>query len=662
MFNLENQFLDLVEKIKIDKEILSPSEFAEKYRYLTSDVSTIQGKFKYSLTPYTRELIDMLSPYSPAKVIGIMKGAQIGLTEGLIVNGICWIIANNPGNIMALSANEDLSREMIESRLDQGIRSCGIQHLIRPNTIRKRNNRTGDTSQSKEFAGGRLFAGSVQGIDKLGKQRSIKYGFFDDFESAPVADKDQGNIFELLQQRFSTASNSMKQYFISTPENKPSNIERVYLMGDQRKWHIPCPCCGEMIEIIWHQKNDNNESVGVFYETDQNGKLKPSSVGYVCQKCGGFFKETIKYEQNQHGIWIPTAEPERIGYYSYHIPALIAGPHCFGWTDYAEKWIDIFKGGNESKAKLRVFKNVVLGEPFEDKRKQASANQLMKNIRNYEVGTVPNALSKLDGNGEIILLTCSCDLNGTVDDARLDYEVVAHSESGSTYSIDQGSIGTYQPKLSKDDRELWSYDIKNQVNVWNEFMNKVILKNYPTDDNQEMRIFKTGIDTGYYSDFAYNFIDSNPQLLYGLKGDIEDKPLKANADIPMFKRAKERANLYILEVNKLKDQLDERMSLKWNEGTEQPNGFMNFPNPVGEKYKYETYFKHYEAEVKKLTTNDDGEVIGWLWQKKNTMSQNHFFDCAVYNRGLREIIFQNTCKGQGIKYPTWADFVRLVKN
>ena len=146
-----------------------------------------------------------------------------------------------------------------------------------------------------------------------------------------------------------------------------------------------------------------------------------------------------------------------------------------------------------------------------------------------------------------------------------------------------------------------------------------------------------------------------------MKGDIDDKPLKANADIPVFKRAKERANLYILEVNKLKDQLDERMSLKWTDGTEQPQGFMNFPNQTGEKYKYETYFKHFEAEVKKLTTNDDGEVVGWLWQKKNTMSQNHFFDCAVYNRGIREIVFQNTCKGQGIKYPTWADFVRLVR-
>ena len=144
----------------------------------------------------------------------------------------------------------------------------------------------------------------------------------------------------------------------------------------------------------------------------------------------------------------------------------------------------------------------------------------------------------------------------------------------------------------------------------------------PVDEAQEMKIFKTGIDTGYYSDFAYNFIDSNPSILYGLKGDIEDKPMKANADLPMFKRAKERANLYILEVNKLKDQLDDRMSLKWAEGTEQPQRFMNFPNPSTGKYMYETFFKHYEAEVKKLTTNDDGETIGWMWQKKSTMSQN----------------------------------------
>ena len=272
MNELANQLSDLFKSIPKARMELSPSQYAEKYRTLTSDVSTIIGKFKYDLTPYLREIVDTLSPYNLAKIIVVMKGAQIGFTEGVIVNGILWIIANNPGNIMALSANDELSKEMIESRLDQGISSCGITDLIRPNTIKKRNQRTGDTARYKEFAGGRLFAGGLNSINKLAKQRSIKYGMFDDYDSAPIADKDQGSLFELLQQRFSTAANSMKQYYISTPETKPSNIENIYLKGDQRKWKVPCPKCGVYIEILWYQKKDN-EKVGIVYDLSKSGKL-----------------------------------------------------------------------------------------------------------------------------------------------------------------------------------------------------------------------------------------------------------------------------------------------------------------------------------------------------------------------------------------------------
>jgi len=37
-------------------------------------------------------------------------------------------------------------------------------------------------------------------------------------------------------------------------------------------------------------------------------------------------------------------------------------------------------------------------------------------------------------------------MNGTEQDARMDYEVVAWSESGATYSIKHGSIGTFIPR------------------------------------------------------------------------------------------------------------------------------------------------------------------------------------------------------------------------
>lgn len=647
--SLNSQFRKIIESISIDASDILPSKYAEKNRTLSSDVSTIQGKFNYRITPYLREIIDTLSPYNPAKVVAVMKSAQIGFTEGVIVNGILWIIANHPGNIMALSANDDLSKEMVESRLDQGIASCGISHLIRPNTIRARNNRTGDTSKSKEFAGGRLFAGGLKSIDKLGKQRSIKYGFFDDWDAAPLSDKKQGSIFDLLQQRFATAANSMKQYYISTPETRPSNIENVYLKGDQRKWMLPCPRCGSYIELKWSQ---------IKYQKDKEGMLIPESVHYECQECTGTFREKYKYEMNLLGKWIPTAKPFRPGYYSYHISALTAAPHMYNWTHYVYQWLDIYKTGNESKSKLKVFTNLVLGEPWQEKIEQVKANILSRNTRSYRVGIVPTIKSQKDGSGSIILLTCSCDLNGTPDDARLDYEVVGWSETGSCYSIDAGSIGTYGTK--NDNRDVWSYKPESNNNVWTYFYDEIINKDYYTDNGESMRILRTAVDTGYLENYCFQFIDKHKEQVVGVKGTATDKYQKSGADIPLFKSARERPNLYILQVDLLKDRLSENIALRWENNHPQPAGFMNFPEPSDGKYTVRGYFAQYETEKKMLQENEDGETTGYKWVRKNSHAANHYFDCAVYNLAMKDIILFLMSKELNKKL-TWIEFVDIVK-
>lgn len=657
--NIKYQYKEILESIPINRMDLKPSEYAEKNIILDRSVSTLStGKFKYKLTPYLREIVDLLDPYHPAKLAAIMKGGQIGFTQGVLVNGIIWIIVNNPGNIIALSANDTLSKEMIESRLDPAISSCGIQHLIRPNTIRKRNQRTGDTSNYKEFSGGRLFAGGLQSIDKLGKQRSLKYGFFDDFEAAPISDKSQGNILDIIQQRFSTAANSMKQFYISTPETKPSNIEKIYLMGDQRKWMVPCPKCGVYIEILWNKKKDN-ERIGIVFETDDNNKLIEKSVGYVCQECGKFWKEEYKYKINLEGIWTPTCEPERPGYYSYHIPCTISAPGMYDWIHYSYQWLKIFQGEHINNSKLKVFNNLVLGEPWEDKSDKIKSNQLAKNTRAYEIGIIPNQLSQDDGNGRIILLTCSCDLNGTIDDARLDYEVVGHSVSGSTYSIVHGSIGTYQPGNKDAKRDKWTYRNNQDNNVWDMFYNEVVNRDYYTEDGQTMRILKTAVDTGYYTHFAYGFIDAYPGQLIGVKGHVPENFQKANKDLALFRPARERNNLYILEVDLIKDRLAEMISLPL--GEPQLAGTLNFPQPSDGMYTVPGYFVQYEAEEKKLEQNDDGEVIGWKWVRKYSSAANHFFDVAVYNLALRDIIAKIICKEMGLKEWSWEIFCSIIE-
>ena len=655
---IEQRFESLLDSIRVDHEFLLPSEWSEKYRKLSSEVSTVQGKFRYKHTPYTKEIIDKLSPYDPAKVIAIMKGSQLGISDGLLINGIVWIIANAPGNILFTSAGDDLSKEMVEMRLDQAIRSCGIEHLIRPNIIKKRNQRTGDTAKYKEFAGGRAFFGGANATDKLSRQRSVRYGFFDDWDAAKGIDKDQGDLFSLLQKRFSTAKNVMKQFYISTPETEPSNIRRVYDMGDQRKWHIPCPKCGEYIELKWNGKTKDGEKFGIDFKKDKEGKLIPKSVGYICQECGKKFQEKEKYKINLKGKWIPTKKPDREGYVSYYMSNLIAAPFMMGWKDFANEHIDIYKDGNERKSKLKVFMNQTLGLPWEEKQVKIKSNQLSRNTRKYEIRTVPNKLSQSDGNGEIVLLTCACDLNGILDDARLDYEVIGHSVTGSTYSIVHGSIGTFKPGNKDPNRDRWTYRNNEPNNVWDFFYNEVVNINYFTDEGGEKAITLTSVDTGYYTHYAYGFIDSYPGQIIGVKGTGDDKFMKMGKDLPFFKPAQERPSLFILQVDLIKDRLAEMISLKKAEP--QPNGFMNFPQPSEGLYTVPGYFSQYEAEEKKIEQNDDGEATGWKWVRKYSSAANHFFDVAVYNLATRDIIANKVCKEMKIPHGKWEYFCGII--
>jgi phage terminase large subunit GpA-like protein len=646
---------------------VKPSTWTEQHRSMTTETSPFPGPFKYDRTPYLREIVDCLSPGHPARIVAVMKGAQIGFSTGVIESGIGYIISENPGNILFLSGHQDLSEEAMNVKIDQMIDSCGLRPLIRPNVIRKKNARTGDTAKSKEFPGGYLVAGSANN-HKLLRQRSVRYGFVDDFDAVKASSKESGDTRKLIERRFAAYADKMKLYFISTPELKQtSNIEPVYMKGDQRKYHVPCPCCGVAIALEWKvdlKGSDGREKGGITWKLDEHGKVVPGSVGYICQECGGFFDDSDKQELLTHGEWIPTAEPEEIGIYSYHISSLYAPVGMYDWAHYVNEYLEAFPtegGGKESLQK--VFTCTVLGYPFQQESEALKANDLQQNnIRAYPIGIVPEKISLNDGNGRILLLTCACDLNGLEKDARLDWEIVGWAESGSSYSIAHGSIGTFIPregsKKVKADRERWTYEYNRPRSVWPE-LTKVFSAEYMTDTDRKLRVIMAGVDCGRHTQHAYTYLDKlNSKLRVGLKGVPETKLMKFGTDVPTFRPARERSNLFLLEVNEIKDDLAGIMRLQWDEfdDEKQPPGFMNFPTPSGGAYLFGNFFSHFEAEHRVLETKD-GRPIGARWEKKNSAVQNHHWDVRVYNMALRDILVALLCKELKIKNPSWADFV-----
>jgi len=654
---------------------IQPSDWVEAKRTMSSDVSPFPGKFSYSLTPYLREIIDTLHPGHPARIVAIMKGAQVGFSTGVIEGGLGYIIDQVPGPTLFLTGHADLTEEAMTGKVDNMIDSCGLRHLIKSNTKRKRQQRTGDTNTRKEFPGGYVIGGHAN--HKTLRQRSVKYGFFDDFEAMPSASKESGSTTRMIEQRFAAYADKMKIYYISTPEiADTSNIQPVFLNGDQRKYHIPCPCCGEFIALEWQVAIEGStEKGGITWQLDDNGKLLPKSVGYVCQCCGGFFTDARKYELNLAGEWRPTAEPIHQGYYSYHLSSLYAPPGMYNWLHYVRQYLEAYPPGAEPHEKLvQTFVNLCLGETYKPTGKEIKAHELMRNQRSYDAGTVPESMSVADGNGSIVLLTCAVDANGVPDDARLDFEITGWSETGSRYSITHGSIGTFVPRegsmAAPVDRERWTYQHQDVLgengesirSVWPE-LERVITAIYEKDTGKKMKIMTTVIDVGYHKmeAEAWQFINTtNGMMVYGVKGKGESQPfLRHGADLPTFTPSRQNAKkLFIVETNIVKDQLADAIRLKWDFRGTQPHGFLNFPGDA-RLYQFNNFFSHFEAEHRVMDTS--GAVAKFEWRKKNSAVQNHLFDCACYNVAAKDILV--SMFGKEIKKPkaTWADVLPLLK-
>lgn len=659
--NYLNQFEDILESSRVKISSSKPSDWAEKNIIMPKP---FPGPLRYEKTPYTREIIDCFAPDHPAHEIALMGSAQFGKTASIIIPVIGYIIANDPGNIIMTVGHEDLIAEAMD-KIDAMLDSTGLRKLIRPSAQRVKAQKTGDTNTIKQFPNGYLKL-SAASNPKIWRQADYKFGLLDDFEAVKSGTKTAGNQRDLIDKRFTAYYRTRKILYVSSPELKQnSNIMEVYNLGDQRKFVIPCPCCGDYIELKWSIEGKDGIMGGITWKTDDKGQLLPESVGYICQSCGGFFTDQNKSDYVNKGFWQPTAKPFRPDFYSYHMNSLYSPHGMSDWTHYVYKWLEVHGDeGKRNERKYQTFLNLNLGEVYEEQGEAPKANELQKNIRNYEVGIIPEQLSQRDGNGMIVLLTCACDLNGVEEDARMDYEIVGWAENGVSYSIAHGSIGTFVPRESsmkhKEDRARWTYEPHRTNSVWPEFQ-KVLDQIYETDTGRKMKIFITGVDTGHYTNHAYAFIDRTNAYVVGLKGKDIDKYIRFGVDLPTFRHAKERANLYLVEVNTLKDDLADRIRLKWDEGNDdtQPPGFMNFPVPSGGLYTFKGYFSHYEAEHR-VIENKEGEGVAARWVKKSTIAQNHFFDVHIYNMVVKDILTAQVCKELKLKDYGWKDYVDII--
>lgn len=147
----EEQFIDIIDSGRVSISNIKPSDWVEQNVIMGKP---FPGPFKYSRTPYAREIIDTMANDHPMRWVAVMKGAQIGLSAGVLIPIQLWMIKNDPCNTYFLVGSPDLIEKATE-KLDIGIDNANLRSYIKPQVMRRRAQKSGDTNSKKEFSGDR---------------------------------------------------------------------------------------------------------------------------------------------------------------------------------------------------------------------------------------------------------------------------------------------------------------------------------------------------------------------------------------------------------------------------------------------------------------------------------------------------------------------------
>lgn len=110
----------------------TPSQWAESKRHLTPAMSPLPGKFRFSVAPYLREIVDCLGVDSPVREVAIMKGVQVCMTTGVLENAIGYVIDHvKTAPMMLVTADAELAKLRMESNVTPMLQLSELDHLIK---------------------------------------------------------------------------------------------------------------------------------------------------------------------------------------------------------------------------------------------------------------------------------------------------------------------------------------------------------------------------------------------------------------------------------------------------------------------------------------------------------------------------------------------------
>lgn len=559
-------------------EDITISQWADKYRILPKASSAESGPWRTSRVPYMREIMDELSPQSPAREVCVMGGSQISKTESACINTLLYYIDNHPCPILyvqkTISAVERFSSQRLDPSIDEIKTIAG-----KIDSVRSRN--AANTKLLKTFPGGILILGGSNSAASL-RSMPMQVLLLDEIDSFEMDVDNEGDPVQLAVKR-TTNFPRRKIAYVSTPGTREtSRIEPIFLSGDQRYYQVPCPECGHFQRIVFSR---------IKFERDHNKKLL--WVKMVCEGCGSLIDENKKTEMLAAGKWIAqNPGAERV---SFHISALYSPLGFYSWTQAVTDFLEAKR--ERSREKLKVWTNTVVAETWSEKGRSFESGVFEKRKEEYPSDVPERA----------IILTAGIDVQGD----RIEIEVVGWGKDNESWSID---YARFLGNPIHDD-------------VWI-LLDTYLQRTWRHTSGTMMSIACVAIDSGHEAQRVYQFCKRlEHRRVYAIKG-------QGGWGKGLINRPKSRNQHGVWLFNVFVDEMKSKIYGQLEVETPGPN-YCHFPKKPGYD---ENYFEMLTAErlVEKMSAGKRSLV----WELKSGR-RNEALDCRGYATAALNILNPN---------------------
>ncbi|MFO1147784.1 MAG: phage terminase large subunit family protein [Alsobacter sp.] len=548
--------------------ILTLSQWAERYAYLSPETSAKGGK--YRAFGYQVGMMDAIT--DPAvRQVTVMKSARVGYTK-ILDHVAGYFIHQDPSPVLIVQPRvedaEDYSRTEIAPMLrDTPVLAEIAGDLKAKDSQQRILKRVFRNGSSISFVG----ANSPGGFRRI----TARVVAFDEVDGYPPDGAgEEGDQIALGTKRTETFWNR-KIILGSTPTVKGvSRIEKAFARSDQRRYFVPCPQCGHRQTIKWSSLQWDQD--------EETGEHLPETVHMVCEASGCIIEEHHKPWMVDNGEWIPTAVAQDASHAGFHIWAGYSLFPNASWPNLVAEWLRVYKDPHL----LRTFNNLVLGETWEDAGERVSEHDLLERLEDWGPHAPPGVMKVVLG------------IDTQPD--RLEIERLGVGVGEETWSLDFKTIyGDPQGKKLWED--LDAYRAIPTI----------------TADGRKLSVAAVCIDSGGANTQAvYAYCrERGRDRVWAIKG--VPGPSKPIWPKKASRSNRGKINLFAVGVDSAKESIYARLRIQ-----EPGPGYCHFP--AGRDVDY---FKQLTAETVMTRFKKGFAVREWV---KKSNQRNEGLDCRVY--------------------------------